>query len=147
MLQGLNLIEKTIQDFLQKFHCTAKAGIDFCYYPELNQIEYCFVISNKDKTDFLNSIEIWQPTVQADCFLWSLLHELGHHMTEDILTEQEIAQSEREKTKGNYYKAMDEIYATLWAIEYTETHVKTLMQFWNTLQPLILNFYKINKIS
>lgn len=155
MLKGIVKIDKIINKFLEPFECTARLSTDFGYYHTENLITYALVETEKGRASFMQSVERLKPTVTADVFLWSLLHEIGHHETMDYMTDkeeklsnkikEEVAQTKR--PYADYYNAPDEKLATTWAVEYAETHTEELLTFWNKLQKAIMDFYKENNIK
>ena len=127
---------------------------DFAYYPLSNRITYSLVVSEKDSTDFMRSVEFFKPKVKCDIFLWSILHEIGHHETIDELSDADLADSEIIKffvfngcvSEELYYECPDERAATGWAVQYAESHTDILAKFWEELQKAIMRFYKLNHI-
>lgn len=145
----LNEFVKTIDDEL-----VVEVGSDFAYYPARNVITYTLVVSEYGEESFLESVEFFQPKVKCDVFLWSILHEIGHHETIDELTESEQLDSDFIKlfvengavSKELYYTCPDERAATGWAVQYAESHITSLAKFWTQLQTAIMDFYKANEI-
>ena len=154
-LLGINEVTEIINQFLEPFECTAELSTDFEYFYLDNVIGYTFFNIQQDSKDFSASVERLHPNLNCDIFLWSLLHELGHCETMDDLTDEEYAESKlikdqigkSEMDKLAYYDCPDEKYATEWAVEYANTHVNELRNFWNRLQPAILNVYKLNSVE
>ena len=110
---------------------------------------------NNGAEDFLNSVLRLEPEVEADVFLWSLLHEVGHHETYDEISDEENDYCDDTKKKIEegelpnelYYDMIDERLATEWAVEYANTHKEELKAFWEKLQPAIMDFYRLNKVE
>lgn len=154
-IKGLKQIEKHVYKFTAQFGCSSSLGTDFCYYPLRRHIEYALFIKEDADKYFLESVERLNPNVTMDIFLWSLLHEIGHHETDNLITDDDeniIADTKRliEAKRidcREYYNCKDERYATLWAVTYANHHVEELSDFWNTMQKLIFKFYKKNKIA
>lgn len=142
----LDQITNIINDFLAPFHCIAEPGIDFSYYNRKNKITFALAVTDIHADTFINFIESIFPTVHADIFLWSLLHELGHHETEDDFEDEDedyyYAALKTIKTDEEYYNLPQEYAATIWAGEYMETHQVEVARLWNDLAPAIQNFYK-----
>lgn len=154
-LKGVKRISRIINEFLKPFECTARMGTDFCYLYNKNLIFYSIVWMNNGAEDFLNSVLRLEPEVEADIFLWSLLHEVGHHETYDEISDEENDYCDDTKKKIEegelpnelYYDMIDERLATEWAVEYANTHKEELKAFWEKLQPAIMDFYKLNKVE
>ena len=85
----LNVISNILNDFLEPFECTAYADTDFAYYMQSNKISYALVITDKHEKTFMNFVTKLFPNIKADPFLWSFLHELGHHETADDFEDEE----------------------------------------------------------
>lgn len=154
-LKGVKRISRIINEFLKPFECTARMGTDFCYLYHKNLIFYSIVWMNNGAEDFLNSVLRLEPEIEADIFLWSLLHEVGHHETYDEISDEENDYCDDTKKKIEegelpnelYYDMIDERLATEWAVEYANTHKEELKAFWEKLQPAIMDFYKLNKVE
>ena len=154
-LRGVKRISRVINEFLKPFECTARMGTDFCYLYHKSLIFYSVLWTNNGAEDFLNSVLRLKPEVDADIFLWSLLHELGHHETYDEIDDEENDYCDETKKRIEagelpnemYYNLTDERMATEWAVEYANTHKEELAKFWEKLQAAILNFYEVNGVK
>lgn len=159
-LKGDEKVTKVINTFLKQFGLTCKLGNDFAYYPGDDLITYAFAYVDIDAEGFMRSIERLNPQVKADIFLWSLLHEVGHHETIDMLTDKENRACDKAKKKLNkrslrgeivdldeYYDMLDERLATEWAVDYANRHPKTLEKTWEIISRAIRQFYELNEIE
>ena len=156
-IKGLRKLNNAVNGFLKPFDCCGKLGIDFCYVYSTSTIYYGLIIPDEDiEADFQASIDRLHPRVKMDTFIWSLLHELGHHETLDTMEQKEIDYCNDIKAKINneeidaseYYDLLDERLATEWAVNYANTHALELKKWWEkVMQPAIMNFYKKNKIE
>lgn len=172
-LKGVEEVTAIINDFLKPFELTCQLGTDFSYLPGDNLITYAFTFVDIDADGFLASVERLNPEVNADIFLWSLLHEIGHHETIDTLTDKQNRYCDKFKEKLNkrikkfnkrmskgkkvklsavvkledYYDVLDEKLATEWAVEYANSHQEELAEFWNKLGVAIKNFYELNEVE
>ena len=155
MLKGIIEIDNIINEFLGQFDCTATIGTDFEYIYTESLIHYTFVVSGKSEIQFMNSINRCNPKVTCDIFLWSILHELGHHETIDDLTDDDAYISywikcmvnEKLMDENEYYDCPDEKAATEWAVSYANSHIEELSNLWIKLQAAIMNFYIVNEIE
>ena len=94
-------------------------------------------------------------------FIISLLHERGHHITDDSIddviyefckTEKErietamenATEEEAKKLEWQYFNLPDEIMATQWAVNYAKKHPKKIKKMWNELVKELQAFYKKN---
>lgn len=151
-MKGLNKITEKINEFLKPFDCECKPGTDFAYYYAYSLITYSFIVPTRDRLEFLDSVNRLNPKVEADMFLWSLLHELGHHETMDFLEDDEaeecvhIKENITENNRKDYYDCIDEVMATTWAVDFANENYSLLENFWKELQPLIFDFYSLNDL-
>lgn len=157
MFKGIDKIEQVLNAFLEPFECSVKLDTDFCYLYEDSVIGYALVTSEKNNNAFLANAKKLFPTITADIFLWSFLHELGHHETIEEITDKETEISMYVKNhlddypeaeRNNiYFNLPDENAATTWAGEYMLDHTAEVAKLWKTLQPLLKNFYVLNNIT
>lgn len=164
-LKGLDKIEILLNSFLQEYECTVRLESDFAYYSASNVIAYSFCCSEVGDMLFTEVITHLCPEIHCDIFLWSFLHELGHHETIDDLEDDEITycfnekrriEREQENCKNvkqkidiarQYFILPDELAATQWAVNYMRAHTEEMRVFWEELKPEIINFYKLNQVE
>ena len=97
-------------------------------------------------------------------FIISMLHEVGHHKTDDdidfkvykqCLKTKERIDFEMEKAKDiqeckklewEYFGIPEEFLATQWAVQYAKHHPKKIKQMWSKCYKALYRFYKINGI-
>ena len=134
----LKEINSIVNEFTSKFGCKAFLNEEFYYYPALEAIEYTldFGRPSKPNKEFLTSVRRHKPQVKLNLFTWCLLHELGHHATEDDFDEEEMNRINKKrarviKTKAHlpYYNLPDELAATTWAVNYANTHREEVLEF------------------
>ena len=166
MLKGIDTINNILNKFLQECgydDIRVKEDTDFCYYPTSQIIGYSFLCSKQSNDLFLEFIQGLNPLVTFDIFLWSFLHELGHHETYDDLEDEEIMYSYDMKALINaayvndkehiamlskdYFNLPDEYAATMWAVNFANKNIDKLWALWQKLQPAIMNFYMCNNIT
>ena len=138
-------ITNILNEFLAPFDCEARLGTDFAYYTDDNSISYAIITPEKDETEFINFAEKLFPDVKANAFIWSILHELGHHETEDDFEDDEwedyMTLTLLDISNEVYFELDIERAATVWAGEYIQSHMEEVTELWNKLQPAIKNFY------
>lgn len=151
-LKGLKKIDKIINEFTAQFGVTTDLDTEFEAFCDQMKIGYTLVYGEMDKDFFIEDAQMRYPEIKADIFLWCLLHEIGHCLTEGLWTEEEReyfwAQKEAcaymrdDKDRNDWYHACpDEFFATKWAGDYMRNHPKKVAKFWNKLQPAIMNMY------
>lgn len=150
MIDSVNLktITNILNDFLEPFDCVAEPGEDFCYHLSSNTINFAFVVVDKYEKTFMEFVEKLFPRINANPFLWSFLHELGHHETEDDFEDEEWSEY-TEAVHGpepiddfTYYNLPIERAATKWAGNFMIEHENEVRELWYKLVPAIYAFYK-----
>lgn len=161
-IKGTKKLDKLINDYVKKFGCTAELGSEFCYWHDDEVINYSLIIP-------VPSDKMWRAYVKKEfnflitnIFMFSLLHEVGHHYTMDLFTECQREDEERavekiekvltksdNKTLDNalYLKYFDlpmEKIATKWAVNYYKRHKFSINHFYKKLNKELKKFYKIN---
>ena len=155
-LKGLKRVNRIINEFTMQFGIVAKLDTEFEAFCDEMIVGYTLIGSNESNGDIINDAIKRYPDINADIFLWGLLHEMGHCMTEDMWTEEEKAYFWEQKdmmvaSEANmddintwYHACPDEFFATRWAGNYMRRHPKKIAKFWNELQPAIMRFYRKN---
>ena len=160
-LKGVIEINEIISELVSQFDCTCDMGLDFSYYYDSSKITWTVLITETADSSFNEFVKKEYPEITADIFLWSLLHEIGHHETCDFWSESEQLhfdklkdELEKENTDKDYltscieyYHIPDEYEATKWAANYILNNEDYLKDFWERLQEAIINFYVVNNIE
>jgi len=149
-------LEKKIRKYLKKFGITRAICTDsFFYIPEGKTV--CFTVlhytTDADLIEFINNK--YEVDIEPWYFIFSLLHEVGHHMTVDQLTEKdmnfEIAARKAilplfgDDTKSRnslYFELPAEDLANRWAIEYIENHTQECWEFQCKCYKIMNHIYK-----
>ena len=148
-MSAITELNKVLNDFLEPFDCSAYFNDDFCYWYVGSKINYTLVVTDNQADSFLAFAESLFPSIHADIFLWSFLHELGHHETLDDFDEEThllyrtIVNNEN-LSDEEYYNLPLEKAATEWAGNYMLSHISEISKLWNKIAPLIQQFYKEN---
>lgn len=150
-----SVLDKKINNYCKKF------GIDkvfcdkeFSYYPETDRISYTIIQYTTDNlvTQLIN--EKYNVDIEPFYFIFSLLHEIGHHMTIDELTDEDLQDDlmcrqmiipyiEDEIRQGRaYINLIAEDYATRWAIDYIDNHLKECIKVQSRFIKIINHYYK-----
>jgi len=165
--KGIRKLNKTVSNELKSFgikRAFYDDEIGYCYFPSNSKIS--FKILEEDISDEL-FLEFIKDTFDYDVpnsFIISLLHEIGHHYTLDLIDEETNAFCEFEKMRIDeemenatteeeikalnyqYFNLPDEIEATAWAVEYAETHPKKIKMMWNKMCNTLIEFCENNDI-
>lgn len=150
-----SVLDKKINNYCKKF------GIDkvfcdkeFSYYPETERISYTIIQYTADDlfTQLIN--EKYDVNIEPFYFIFPLLHEVGHHMTTDELTEEELQTDlmcrqmvipyiEDEVEQGKAYISLTaEDLATSWAIDYIRNNLEECVRTQDRFVKIINHYYK-----
>lgn len=158
-VKGLKKINKIINNFTQtNFNIKAKIGSDFLAFTDKMEIRYAVGVDSDDVKYFITDAISKYQGIKADPFIWLLLHEIGHCMTNDMFTPDETEYFEQMKEKlayirddqdrNDWYHCLpDEFMATGWAARYMFNHGNKVAKFWNKLQPALIQFYMKNGVD
>lgn len=159
-------LNRVVNGFTEKFGLRAELGEDFAYYPESEVVTYSLLINERADRTFSTFLRKNFPDIEADLFLWSLLHEVGHHMTIDQWEENEQDEFDerkdrlsllyREEVDGSeeeidnlfydYYKTPDEFEATSWAADYMRENPEEVEKFNCEMKDMLMHFFFLNDI-
>lgn len=145
----VNTINEYLQEFLDRneFDCDVELGTDFAYWYSKSLITYTLAITDKQGESFVAFAESLFPDIKADVFLWSFLHELGHHETLDDFdgvahfVYHQIVNSDIPMSANYYYNLPIEKAATEWAGEFMRNNTDEVYRLWQKVQPVIKKIY------
>ena len=151
-IDGMDKLTNVLDKFLEEFECTSIVDTNFYCLVASNVIAVSLVVSEKNSSSFMSRVNRLYPDIHADEFLWSFLHEVGHIETINTLDDDELYFSKTQKKNENitnevYYELPDEFAATEWAANYMRENTEKVAKFWNEVQSVIMDIYKINNIS
>lgn len=165
-LKGKKKLNKAITELVKPFGISkAKLGTDFAYYLIDEHIEFQMTCGEWGDQMFDEFLSDYFDFVNPYPFVISILHEVGHHMTYDILTNAELKQSfrmkellpkEMKKAKTpedkkrlvyKYFTLPDEIMATTWAVDYFTAHRKECDEMYKKACKALCKFYKKNNVT
>lgn len=160
-LKGIEKVNQIIDSFVNQFGLRSEMGTDFSYYYPINKITWSFFMTEESNKSFEKFVENTFPDINCNTFIWSLLHEIGHHETIDNWTgdEQYIFDSMKEDLEDRlleekefdicteYYSVPDELEATTWAAEYIRDHEPELRSFWDKFQVAANEFAELNEVN
>jgi hypothetical protein len=156
-IKGLKRINKIINEFTSQFGVRADLDSEFEAFCDEKRIGYVLFFNEDDKNFFIEDARKRYPGITADIFLWCLLHEIGHCMTEEMWTEEEclyfaeqkeaMTNIEDDQLRNDWYHACpDEFFATKWAGDYMMNHTEEIAELWTKLQAAIIRMYKKNGV-
>lgn len=165
-IKGRIALNKAITAQLAPFGITkCFLGTDYSYYYDNNDISFKLTLTYEDElfSEFIKERFNYDDTGLE--FLISLLHEVGHAMTgdlvEDYLYEFCLAEKNRickdmekattdeevRKLEWQYFTLPDEIIATAWAIDYAKAHPLEIGVMWAYMKEALAKFYKVNEVT
>lgn len=132
-------LNKILNKFLKPFGCTAVFGSEFSYILEYKLITY---EDHVDTPDFFTiNAEARFPSAKADPFIWSFIHELGHHETRNLFSKKHWKEYMKIIDEGmddvNYVKLPIEDAATAWAARFIEYNPKKIKKLWKRVKPFL----------
>ena len=89
-LKGKKQINRIMNNYLRKFGLKAFLDTDITAYMENKEIGYALMVTDAADKYFIPFCESIDKDVKADAFLLSIFHEIGHHMTWDEFSDEEI---------------------------------------------------------
>ena len=160
-VKGLELFNKVVDKFVSKWDCSARVGTEFAYFYLTNEISWSLLVTEDADKYFQSFLNENFPDITADTFIWSLLHEVGHHETIDDWTpeEQEEFDAKKDfieelyKAKQDkkisylYFSLPDEYAATCWAAEYIRENPEEIEALLGELKEVANIFYKPNEVE
>lgn len=154
-------LNKKVKKFVKKFGITAVlSDKDFAFYPVNNLLTYSIYRYDNDHelVDFVE--EKYNVNIKDYFFVFSLLHEIGHHKTWRNFTEQElnqdsflrevihaIANYSHSDANLMYFNLPTEDAANRWAIEYIDSHLEECWKFQNRCMKILRHVYKKKSFS
>ena len=155
-LKGVEQISKYLTDWLMAhdFDAVAELGTDWQVDLSSNTIYWTVAVPNDLDEYFINVCKTCQPDIiNADTFLLSFFHELGHIETEDYWTDKEWqahhkwVENPDDHCAEEYFWQPVEIEATKWGCEYIVNHQEEIADFVKGYVPLVADFYRLNEVE
>ena len=164
-LKGLENLNKAVATQLAPFGIAdAVCTTNFSYVFSTNVITFTIVEGTIEDNMFNNFIEDRFGYEVTNSFIMSLLHEIGHHMTDEDINDniyefcfnekkridEEMQSAETmedaERLEYQYFNLPDEIMATQWAVNFAKKHPKKVRKMWKLLEPAFWEFYEVNNV-
>ena len=163
-LKGYKKLNNAITAQFTPFGITgAVLGTEYSYV--LNDSHITYKITEGDIED------LWMAEFVAErfgyevknIFIFSLLHEVGHHLANDEIVDaiadfcdnekirigEEMEENAgdmdiQKKLEWQYFNLPDEIMATQWAVNYAKAHPRKVNKMWKECEKAFHEFYKKN---
>lgn len=165
-LKGRKKLNKAITELVKPFGISkAKLGTEFAYYFNDEHIEFQMTCDDWTDKVFDEFLLEYFGFVNPYPFVISILHEIGHHVTLEDLTENEIYLSDwvkeriperlqkakdiddKKQIEFEYFTLPDEIAATTWAIDYFRQNREECDKMYKKACKALCKFYKKNGVT
>ena len=147
-LKGLDRLERVVNEYLDLFDCQGRMELDFAYYYESETVAWSIFMADTSDRCFNRFVNERYPHIEADIFLWSLLHEVGHHCTHHLISNRDYEISEVLKEVAEERLASGEIdeYQS-WAADYMLHNAEEVAAFWQRFCEAYDNFLRENNVE
>ena len=160
-LQGLNLIDITLNHWLKKYGFSARVrGVDedFFWYHD-DTIAYSFFFPEDSTKNWNGLLDELGCKYDIDIFFSAFLHELGHSLTysgfeEDELDEYYETVKLMDTAPSSFAQDIEYVYshlpveytATSWAVNYINTYPERVKELVDLASKAIRLFYDLNDV-
>lgn len=160
-LKGCKKLNKAITAQFKPFGITKVIGADdYAYYFDDAIVTFRLNITDSDEA-FSKFVKERFNFEDDNIFMLSLLHEVGHHVTDDDINENiyNFCKQEKDRIESEiynvdedrwlelqyqYFNLPDEIMATQWAVDYIKKHPKKVRKMWKKCEKALHKFYAKN---
>lgn len=155
-LKGITNLIISIENAIQKY-IHLKVNVEMCneflWADDENTLFFTPLMAEKSdklwKEWIENTFNIEFDSIAA-IYYFSFLHELGHKMTLNDVTDDEYDEG-TELSNGDdyiaYWNCYREYIATKWAVDFCLKHQKEMENFSKTIYESLEKFYEINEIT
>lgn len=164
-LKGKKALTKIVNDFTKKeFGVTAVFGNEFQALPTDKIIEFSLVVDKDIQECTINDMEERYPDIKTSMFIWLLMHEIGHCMTDKLWDMDDENYFLKAKERLNdywttdehadvvarnewYHLIGDEYFATRWAGRWMRENPKKMKKFCKKLNNAVEEFFRKNGLT
>lgn len=162
-LKGRKKLNKVVTAQLSDFGLKAKLSDTYSYcYPSVITYKLTETMEDELFTKFV--FERFGYKIE-NSFIFSLLHEVGHHMANDNIVDDiyDFCQQEKERIEEaiqtadaydvvkeleyQYFTLPDEIMATQWAVNYARNNALECEVMWENIRHALIKFYTKNELT
>lgn len=162
-IKGLKKLNKAITAELSPFGISkASCGTEYSFCYADDSITYKITEGAIDDIWFSEFVKE-RFNLEAESFILSILHEVGHYKTNDEIQGEIFNFCTREKNRisaeikdadeklskkleWEYFNLPDEIMATQWAVNYIQTHKKKVQNMREKIRKALIKFYNKNNV-
>jgi len=164
-LKGIKALNKTVSAQLKPFGISkAELSDEYAYYYDNEKVTYKITENTLEDRFFIDFVKDRFGYNVRYPFIFSLLHEVGHHKTGDDVEGLVYDFCQKEKARINkamaktktekqakkleyqYFNLPDEILATAWAVKWSRRNPQKIEKMWEEIKNSLLTFYNINDI-
>ena len=163
-IKGMRVLNKAISAELKPFGISeAVCGDEYNYSLDKESVMFKLTENTIEDILFCEYVKERFNYNIRHIFVFSLLHEIGHHKTYDDITGSvyDFCENEKERIAGDmitaddedakklewqYFNLPDEIIATQWAVNYAKNHPKKVEKMWQKMKTALFEFYKKNGV-
>lgn len=161
-VKGVKKLNKVVSAQLKPFGISkARLGKEYSYIFSNDSVTFTIKEDLGDELFKEFVLERFNYTIDNN-FIFSLLHEVGHHKTDDdinqrvydfCMKEKELIDKEMQsaetredarRIEWKYFNLPDEILATAWAVNYARKHPKKCAKMWRKCEKALHRFYAKN---
>ena len=156
-MKGKRKFRNVIAKILENFDVRVVLGDDFSYDPETRTVYFTPFTCSVDDFHRQWISDFFDFTVtERNYFLFSLLHEIGHHYTMESLTDEDLEyeilcrqalkfsdESDNRKNEA-YFSLPSEIIATQWAIDFMKDYPRWCKKMTKRIYKALDKFGDIN---
>lgn len=150
-------IDRILNAFLKdnNIKCSIAFDTDFYYYCDSNHIGYALVVTERSARLYPQFCKDNGLNYEVPIFILCFLHEIGHHYTFSLFDYNEHCDFEDEKEPlgdsdedfVKYFAIQDEYEATMWAIDFINTHPSKIKSLDLALEQAFNEFCAVNGIE
>lgn len=163
-LKGRKKLNKVVSAQIANFGVKAKLSTEYAYYHYKSLVTYKLTETIED--ELLNSFILDRFGYKVEnTFIFSLLHEIGHHKANDEIIDDILEFCEQEKDRINeamktakdydeikkleyqYFALPDEIMATQWAVNFARNNALECDVMWENIKTALFKFYEKNGLT
>lgn len=159
-IKGIRKLESKVNKFLAPFGLKSVFGLDFAYLTENEVVQFPVFMTERVDNIFAEWLKDTFNFDVPNMFIFSLLHEVGHHYTIDDFDDKDFEKDEKRKAKisenlekdykkysRKYFALPIEYSANEWAVNYFIENEAEVLKKGKELQKAFYHFYKRNHLD
>ena len=154
--RAMSTLEKRVNKFVKPFGVRRAFAVKECngdcYYPNVKVISFS-IFDDGSSREFADAVNRkYGVDISPFIFVFSLLHEVGHHFTLPQMTAEDWEEDYElrnglipilaDEDKSMYCDLKAEDLASRWALNYIETHTQKCWDFQRKCMAILEHYYK-----